>query len=363
MVMPTEETMQWLDKAHARCELFTPVFLPMVIKPRPWHGPFGGGYLSKHLRYPLVKTANKNYLEELRSWQMPKVYAALNALQDTAWAINQRVLDVMKQVWDGGGNLGGLPPSDVLPLPAKDFPESAESDDPRVVAWRKKAAEVYSENARLVSKRIAMNAKLGVAERLQFEELYFPHAMDWRGRCYPVVPVLNPQADDSAKALLRFSYGAPLGDNGAYWLGVHGANCFGVDKVAFEARVQWVNEHADQIIESADNPLDGSRWWAEADAPYQFLAFCFEWAALVRHHQAGLVMADFVSYLPVGLDGSCNGLQNFSAMLRDEVGGAATNLVPSEKPSDIYAEVAKVANHIAHSHVADENDGRATRDG
>lgn len=42
------------------------------------------------------------------------------------------------------------------------------------------------------------------------------------------------------------------------------------------------------------------------------------------------------------MDGSCNGLQNFSAMLRDEVGGKATNLVPSFLPNDIYGNVAEV---------------------
>jgi DNA-directed RNA polymerase len=40
---------------------------------------------------------------------------------------------------------------------------------------------------------------------------------------------------------------------------------------------------------------------------------------------------EFVSHLPVAFDGSCNGLQNYSMMLRDEVGGAATNLVPSRE--------------------------------
>lgn len=351
LVMPTAETMEWLEKAHARCELFSPVFLPMIVKPRPWRGPFGGGYLGKHLRYALVKTANKNYLEELRAWEMPKVYAAINALQATPWAVNAAVLNVMREVWDGGGNLGGLPPRDTLPLPAKDFPEDALSDDPKVKVWRRAAADVYSENVRLVSKRVAMIVKLETAERFaKHERFYYPHALDWRGRAYPVVPVLNPQADDSAKALLQFADGAPLGDNGAFWLAVHGANCFGVDKVSFDERVAWVQENQDAIIECAGNPLDGSRWWAQADNPYQFLAFCMEWDKLVAQHTMGKDISGFVSYLPVSLDGSCNGLQNFSAMLRDEVGGKATNLTPNEKPSDIYAEVAKVANDIAQKH-------------
>ena len=46
--------------------------------------------------------------------------------------------------------------------------------------------------------------------------------------------------------------------------------------------------------------------------------------------------------IPVGLDGSCNGLQHFSAMLRDEVGAKATNLANSDLPADIYGEVATV---------------------
>jgi DNA-directed RNA polymerase len=41
----------------------------------------------------------------------------------------------------------------------------------------------------------------------------------------------------------------------------------------------------------------------------------------------------------VALDGSCNGLQHLSAILRDPVGGAAVNLLPAEKPQDIYTEV------------------------
>ena len=43
------------------------------------------------------------------------------------------------------------------------------------------------------------------------------------------------------------------------------------------------------------------------------------------------------------MDGSCNGLQNFSALLRDPVGAAATNLNASTAPNDIYKEVATKA--------------------
>jgi DNA-directed RNA polymerase len=41
------------------------------------------------------------------------------------------------------------------------------------------------------------------------------------------------------------------------------------------------------------------------------------------------------------MDGSCSGIQHFSAMLKDASGGAAVNLVPSERPQDVYGIVAK----------------------
>jgi DNA-directed RNA polymerase len=126
-----------------------------------------------------------------------------------------------------------------------------------------------------------------------------------------------------------------------------------VDKVTFDERVKWVDEHEAYILDSATNPLDGFRFWADTDeAPYQFLAACFEYA---RYKEQG---ADIISHLPIALDGTCNGLQNFSALLRDEIGGKATNLVPQDKPADIYAEVAKIVSKMVERD-ADAGDEQA----
>lgn len=46
--------------------------------------------------------------------------------------------------------------------------------------------------------------------------------------------------------------------------------------------------------------------------------------------------ATYVSHLPVHMDGSCNGLQHYAALGRDEAGGKAVNLLPSDKPQDVY---------------------------
>jgi DNA-directed RNA polymerase len=79
-------------------------------------------------------------------------------------------------------------------------------------------------------------------------------------------------------------------------------------------------------------------WWTKAEKPFQFYAFCVEWANLVRANARG---EDYVCMLPVAMDGSCNGLQHFSALFRDEVGGRAVNVVPQQEPQDIYNRIAE----------------------
>ena len=86
--------------------------------------------------------------------------------------------------------------------------------------------------------------------------------MDWRGRIYPLPQSLNPQGDDTSKALLEFAEGKPFDKNGAYWLSIHLANLFGngVDKYAFKDRIKWVNDNEKEIIDSAKNHLKGKFW-------------------------------------------------------------------------------------------------------
>src|SRR5262249_28255918 len=157
---------------------------------------------------------------------------------------------------------------------------------------------------------------------------YFPHNVDFRGRAYPIPVYLQPQGNDIQKGLLMFSRGKALGtQEAADWLAIHGANCLAdapggqkLDKLPLKDRVGWIKDHTKEISEVARGPLE-HRWWTKADLPFCFLAFCFEWA---DYQDKGL---EFVSHLPVAMDGSCNGLQHFSALLRDEKTGREVNLI------------------------------------
>lgn len=343
-VEATPETIEWINEENNRCEALAPVFLPTIIPPRPWTTPFDGGYWTPRVRrLSLVKTHSRQYLEELAEHDMPEVYDAVNAMQHTAWRINTKVLEVVRELWNNGSTLGGIPSAEDLPLPTK--PHFLEVELPReewtdeqvnlFKQWKRSATDTYAANAKLKSLRLQFAKVLMVAEMFeQEEEIYFPHQLDFRGRAYAVPMFLNPQGSDLSKGLLHFAEGLAINDQESLsWLAIHGSNSFGYDKDTLEGRVKWVEDREGEILACAEDPFN-NRLWTQADKPFQFLAFCFEWAEFKR------VGWGFKSSLPVQMDGSCNGLQNFSAMLRDPIGGEAVNLVPTELPADIYQKVA-----------------------
>ena len=72
----------------------------------------------------------------------------------------------------------------------------------------------------------------------------------------------------------------------------------------------------------------GCRWWQGADAPWQLLAVCYDLQAALASGSP----ETYRSKLPIHQDGSCNGLQHYAALGRDESGGRAVNLLPVDKP-------------------------------
>lgn len=338
-VVATPETLAWIEKKNGATALLRPIYEPMVVPPRDWTTPWDGGYLSSSIKpLKLVKTKNRAYLEELENVDMPIVYASVNAIQKTAWRVNSKVLEVMQSYWDLGVEVAGLPPRGGVPLPNK--PWDIETNEVAQREYRSAAAKIHMENISLLGQRLGFNMALDIARRYErFERIYFPYQLDFRGRIY-AVPHLNPQGSDYQKALIHFANGKPVGEEGWKWLAIHGANLAGYDKASLEDRVNWVLDNEEEILAIAADPFS-NRGWASAvagisiDKPWQFLGFCFEWAGYVEKGE------DFVSCIPVAMDGSCSGIQHFSAMLRDEKGGAAVNLVPQELPADVYRAVAE----------------------
>lgn len=333
---PTELLLTMINQANDTLMETQPIVLPCIEPPLPWSTPYDGGYHTENMRekYPLLTAFHrKDRLKLLEKAHMPSVYRAVNAVQSTGWKVNVPVLKVMQHLWQERLDFGVLPEIKDLELPAR--PANIDTDLEVLKQWKRDASEVYTQRMRQGSKRLNLKRTIDVADQYKDKTMYYVYQCDFRGRLYAQGAGPNPQGTDYQKALLMFAEGKPIGESGPSWLYIHTANCFGVDKVSLAERINWTVEHLDAIMEVADDPIE-NRWWTEADQPWLFLAACYEVAGYLTHGSA------FITHLPITVDGSCNGLQHYSAMLRDPVGGEATNLVPMSTPQDIYGRVANV---------------------
>lgn len=86
--------------------------------------------------------------------------------------------------------------------------------------------------------------------------------------------------------------------------------------------------------------LQGRGWWKTADDPWQTLATSMEIADAIRSPDP----TQFVSHQPVHQDGSCNGLQHYAALGHDSYGAKQVNLMPADRPQDVYEEVQQYEN-------------------
>ena len=337
-LVATEKTMEWIKDRNGFMELLAPEYFPTLVRPKSWEDKkvIGGGYYSRHVKpLQLVKYRDKKNLQDLEKHSMPVVIDGINAMQSTPYTINPFIYEVLNHAWNNSLDVGGLPRAELLPLPQKphDIAENAKARK----TYRSEAVKVHTENARIKSKRLHLSKVLWIAEKFKDEpEIYMPHTLDFRGRAYHVPNYLNGQSVDYAKALLLFAKGKPITEenNGAFWLAVQGANLYGYDKDSYEVRVKWVNDSAESFIAIANDPYT-HREWEQADKPWSFLAWCKEWAEFQKEGYG------YVSRFICSMDGSCNGIQHYSAIQRDTVAAEAVNLIQTgDVPNDVYQIVA-----------------------
>lgn len=356
----TDVAQRALDQRNHKLSLMHPLLLPMVAPPAPWGPNQRGGYLGVlSSRHPLVRRATKGDRQQLEAQEIPHAYDALNALQSTAFEVNQPVLEIAEWAWHTRhGGMAGMPSLNDPPRPARpgwadDETDPKSLEEPQLQEWRewKRTVAAWHDRCRkLISQRIATRQTLQTARRFAGEgSIYFPWNMDFRGRSYPIPTSLTPQGPDLHRGLLRFGRQTPVDSRALFWMAVHGANCLEVThdgrkltKMTFEERAQYIISITEQIRSVAQDPK-ADLWWAQAEEPWQFLAFCLEWervCSLITQGKAAY------SGLPVALDGTCNGLQHYAALLRDEAAAAAVNVSPTERPNDIYAAVAQAAERV-----------------
>ena len=337
-LVATPETLTWISERCSKIGLTAPQYKPLVVVPRDWtYDNLTGGVYYSHYCRPVrfVKTPNLNYLEDLKHQNIDIVLHAVNAMQHTAWAVNKDMLNLANELFDSGVEWC---PS----IPAK-YNEPELDPDHQTCETKEEWAAFYKEKNRIEagnretgSKRIAFSSSMVIAEEFsEYNEFFFGYNLDFRGRVYSVSSY-SGMGDDFMKSTLRFAKGKALGKTGWTWLAIHLANTgdFGkVSKDTLEARVQWVMDNEHWIMQCVENPQD-NRKWCEADKPLQFMAAAIEWKGFLAQGDS------FVSHLPIALDGSCSGLQHLSMATLCESTAVNVNILPTDKPEDIYQIVA-----------------------
>ena len=354
-IKATKECFDWIKANKSVMELVTPDRLPMISKPLEWSTPFNGGYYASLIREntPLVKSS---HIKEIAKVSMPAVYAAVNSLQNVEWKINPFVFDIVKDQFSCVHGIGmpGNEPIQVPECPLGAMPDKdsmskaeykkeverrknnlSEQDKKDFSNWKMETQLLYKLEEERVSKLMQVTRTMQVVNLLKDKKkLYFVYQLDFRGRLYPCGTGLNPQGGDIEKGLLLFNKGVKLGINGYKHLLYHCAGVYGVDKCTLQERIDWVNKNLDMIVETGNNPLDMIDFWKQADKPYCFLAVCKEISEIIQLYNDK--KESYVSHIPCNQDGSCNGIQHYSAMIRDVVGAEAVNLMNSDRPNDIY---------------------------
>ena len=347
----------WCNEFSEFIKQMAPEYTPCVVPPRDWTSPTSGGYFMPEVArtLPLVKVRNRKHLKLLSYEQMPEVYEAVNNLQRVPWEINKEVLNVAREVQSRDLCIG-MPQADPLRpeqapvrpeldgLRGKDLYDQLTPDEEvEFKQWKNDARDIYEAENTRASKYMTCTRTVTSAERFaRYPEFYFVYTLDSRSRVYCRASTFSPQGADLQKSLVRFARSEKLGDEGRDWLAVHGANVWGADKKPFAERIALMDEMQETIRDIAADPLT-FRAWADADEPWQFLAWALEWNELLEWTDVGKLASEFPSKTAVAQDGSCSGIQHYSALLKDKRGGSAVNLTDSGKPEDIYNEVADVS--------------------
>ena len=293
--------------------------------------------------------------------------SALNALQQVQWEIN---LDLLERVFE-------IEFSDGTTVSDRKLERGGEGEP---------GSQWLASGERLITK-ICHKEKFGgyfPKDRNESEEValslvwsrkiinhnanvfWHPWSCDFRGRMSPRCTNLSPQGDDLNKALIRFKHWKPMGcskddASGFEWLQVHVHNLmegveselWGGDRAqkrrTFKERREWVSRNEGHLREIAKNPemhveslgLNHHRQGRREDL--QRLAALIEFDRVLEIHERERDWSAVKSGLPIHLDASCNGYQHVSTLLRHPVLASLVNVIPSERPEDLYREVARVA--------------------
>ena len=348
-VVPTAAFMDIKDEVMANAELFSPLAWPMLVPPNDWSNDKAGGYILNDVMrgHDLVRRGQCRIQGDL-----PITF--LNQIQKVAFCINPFIYGVAAELQERGVKVGKFIPIVEMPLPNKPF-DIAENFEARK-NYRREAAEVHNINAHSFKASCRTRMTMQAAERFKNRDrFYLPWSFDYRGRAYPVPAFLTPQDTDFGKSLIRFADGSFVTPEAEQWLAFQVATTYGLDKATMQDRLDWVKNNTHLISCVASDPILHIHEWEAADEPWQFLAACDE------YYHCVLKCDRHFTNLPVATDATCSGLQILAGLAKDKNTASLVNVLPSDKPQDAYAVVARTATPFCPSSIRNYMDRKVVK--
>jgi len=328
------------------------LYRPMIVPPVEHTETTSGGNMLPFIRKPIVQRFkdimwDENVIQK-NSVPSPMVIRGLNAMMNTEWAINSRVLEVMTNLFENNTRQGNLPAYD---FSAFDFgePYPQEGSKEEQAKWCNRKEESYSNWYKEERARGRMLVRLQLSRDL-IKHKFFYHIFtcDFRGRANAACDLLSPQASDFDRALIMFANSEKQTKTGLYWLKVHIANLFDQDKNTFDNRVKWVDDNMDMFRAINEDPYVTRSMWVsdkkKKNPTFQRLAAIFD-----------LCRTDGMTQVPVQMDGTCNGIQHWAALMKDPVLAEMVNITPVDFPNDCYAYVADLMTNNMQEVLKDDN--------
>lgn len=317
--------------------MFRPLYMPMIMPPKPWTKHDDGGYMS--IVTP-CSTVDWSLFNSYISNADPCVLGSLNRLQQEPFRLDQQQIAILRDCYDRNHAIGGLPPSIQLEHPA----EVAEQHRTRAEwcdywAWR--------ADRKLNGLRSRFIHALCGIERLQgHQQLWFVWQLDHRGRAYPRGSQISIAGSDPFRSMLQFDCRSPVKGHERE-LAWHLGAAMGLPP-SHSDRWAWLEANSSLVERIGSAPLDHLAHWAEAKEPWRFLQIARDWASYLAEpgHRTGTVYR---------LDQTCSGYGHVACLLRDGQLAAFTNVIGA-RPADLYTGVSRlVRQHVEELVRAEDN--------
>lgn len=344
LVSFTDPVLQELNKRHSdMLAIATLLYRPMVVPPVKHTVDTSGGNLLPYVRKPVVqKFKDIMWDERVRqrgSTPSEMVVNGLNAMMHTELCINTRVYEVMDNLFRNNTRACNLPAYEFSAFDyTQEYPKEGTKEEK--AGWCAHKQDAYSKWFKEERARGRMLVRLSLARAMEKHGFFYQiYTCDFRGRANAACDLLSPQSSDTDRGLIMFANPMHQTKDGTKWLKIHLANLFDQDKESFQDRIKWVDDNMEMFRRINEDPYGNLSSWAsdkkKKNPSFQRLAAIFD-----------LMRTDGLTQISVQMDGSCNGVQHWAAIMKAEKLAAMVNLTPGDIPKDLYQHVADLVTEL-----------------